>query len=662
MATEEGENIYWEWDVDPMTRKVDVLRKDLLEIRDYIESADELILQNPKFDVGMLLYTFRDYGLKLRWDWSKVRDTLMAGHLLRSNQAHDLTTMALVYLRVNVQPFEDEVKAATVACRRLAQGKSPKFSWRIAKKHSDKDPRPEMPSAKDETWKYDMWLPRYVAHLEGREESDPYWTACSDYANSDSTTTLALMAKMDTLIEQKNLGKIYRERLKVLPTIYKMEDYGITVNTKRLHSLQKEYREESATAGNICKRIAEGYGYDLTLPKSGNNKSLVNFVFSENGLNLPPYEVSKKTNVPSLNARCIDHYLGALPERGKPLSFVRNLSAKRKRDTALTYMTSYERFGIWVGEEWLRLYPSLNPTGTDTLRWSSSNPNEQNISKKEGFNLRYAFGPAPGREWWSCDAKNIELRLPAYESGEQELIDLFERPDEAPYYGSTHLLNFHTVYPDIWKSVLKEVGLEKVGPTCKKRFASSWYQWCKNGGFAVQYGAVEIEGKEGTADRAFHRLGSHARLKSRFSNLTELNNKWVAYANDCGYVETLPDKTVDPDRGYPVYCTRSHHGYVKPTIPLNYHVQSSAMWWMMVSMISCQKYLDDLNSRPGSEGYYMVMQVHDELVFDFPFKPDRGNLPKIKKLNHLMASSGDRFGIPTPVETSYHPNNWSDSC
>jgi hypothetical protein len=158
------------------------------------------------------------------------------------------------------------------------------------------------------------------------------------------------------------------------------------------------------------------------------------------------------------------------------------------------------------------LHPSLNPTGTDTLRWSCSNPNEMNIAKQEGFNLRLCFGPAPGREWWSLDAKNIELRIPAYESGQKDLIDLFERPDDPPFYGSTHLLNFSVVYPDLWEKELREVGLEKVGPHCKKKYASTWYQWCKNGGFAVQYGAVDRDDGGGTADRAFHRRGSHSLL------------------------------------------------------------------------------------------------------------------------------------------------------
>jgi DNA polymerase I-like protein with 3'-5' exonuclease and polymerase domains len=77
------------------------------------------------------------------------------------------------------------------------------------------------------------------------------------------------------------------------------------------------------------------------------------------------------------------------------------------------------------------------------------------------------------------------------------------------------------------------------------------------------------------------------------------------------------------------------------------------MWWMMKAMIRCKEYLDTL------DGYYMIMQVHDELVFDFPRKDDMGNLPIVRKVQKLMEKSGDDFGIPTPVGIEYHPDNWA---
>jgi hypothetical protein len=56
----------------------------------------------------------------------------------------------------------------------------------------------------------------------------------------------------------------------------------------------------------------------------------------------------------------------------------------------------------------------------------------------------------------------------------------------------------------------------------------------------------------------------------------------------------------------------------------------------------------------------MVCQVHDELVFDFPYRPNKGNMPKIRKLRRLMEQGGDDIGLPTPVAFTYHASNWSE--
>jgi hypothetical protein len=172
------------------------------------------------------------------------------------------------------------------------------------------------------------------------------------------------------------------------------------------------------------------------------------------------------------------------------------------------------------------------------------------------------------------DAKNIELRIPAYKANEKEMIALFEKPDEPPYFGSNHLLNFHTVYGDIWDSELQVVGFDRVGAHCKKKYASTYYQWCKNGGFKVQYGGLN-------ADDAFHRTGAHDKLRGRFSNLLGaggLNDRCIRRAEKFGYIETEPDIHVDPNRGYPLLCTRTQYGGILPTVPLNYYVQGTAMW------------------------------------------------------------------------------------
>jgi DNA polymerase I-like protein with 3'-5' exonuclease and polymerase domains len=672
MCDDKGEITFYEWDVDPLTRRPKAPKQDLKELRDIINSVSKwstfdeetakhhrIVLQNGKFDITALSYL----GITSLqgWPWGMTDDTLIAGHLLASNQPHDLTSMALQYLGRDISPLEDALEEAVQTARRLARSRYPK--WAIAKKG-----RRDMPSAKEKTWKYDTWLPRALfMESEQVRRHNPTWEhVLRDYANEDSSCTMAIWIEQRQEIKRRQLDAIYRERMKVIPVACKIEDRGVTANRDHLALLQTEFSEESDRLESVCENVARTYGYKLTLPKASNNKSLTEFCFSKNLLNLPTVKWTDRGN-PSLDKFSIDQYLATLPERSKQLLFIKSLADKRKRDTALSYMDSYVKFLIYIDEVWSRIHPQLNPTGTDTLRWSCNNPNTQQISKREGFNIRYCFGPMPGREWWSIDAQNIELRIPAYESGEPELIALFEKPNDPPFYGSVHLLNFSIVYPEIWAKELKEVGFDKVGPHCKKKYAATYYQWGKNGNFCKQYG-----GQRELTDRTFRRVGASDLLDSTFTKLSGLNQKYIAQANRLGYVETLPDKTVDPKRGYPLMCTRTENGRILVTVPLNYHVQSTAMWWTMKAMIRCQAQLDEWRKSTKFDGY-MVMQVHDEIVFDFPRSESHpkgdyekgaqfrtSNLWRVRELQRLMSEGGDDIGIPTPTGCEYHDDNWRD--
>ncbi len=272
--------------------------------------------------------------------------------------------------------------------------------------------------------------------------------------------------------------------------------------------------------------------------------------------------------------------------------------------------------------------------------------NDTGIDK---YNLRYLFGPAPGREWWTMDYENIELRIPAYESGERVMIDLFEKADEPPYFGSYHLMNASIIYPDLFWPLAETKG------AFKKKYASTWYQWCKNFGFAVQYGAML---GSGTADKAAHKEGAQQMVADRLTEHTKLNRKMIDFANRHGYVETIPDKTVNPKHGYPVECSRGNYGKVSPTIPLSYHVQSTAMWCTRKAMVRVDDYLTSLNEEEN-QSYRMILQVHDEICFDFP-KGGRKHLPIIRKVRQLMSQSGEDIGVPLTVSVGYRPDNWNE--
>jgi DNA polymerase I-like protein with 3'-5' exonuclease and polymerase domains len=702
---------YWSWDVCPLTRQPRIPKEDLTQIDGLISSADRIVGQNIRFDANMLAAV----GVN-GWPWDRTEDTLIAGHVLASNRPHNLTDMGMQYLGVDIAPLEDALHKACEASRRLARRVCP--TWRLAKQNE-----PDMPSAGASCWKYDTWLPRtLVKHLWKTSESrscllenqsskhhagspfirlpeslpgweyhppevhavnaHPWWTVLRDYSNADSAVTLALWRVIEAELTRRGLTKIYRAQMRLPAVATAMEDYGITLSRDRMEELRTKYTRGSARAVRICEGIAAGMGVELKMPRGPSSDGLSDFVFGklenpggpasgprQGGLCMPVVKRSRKTWAPSLDKSVLEAYEATLPPRSKALLFVQMLKVKRSQDTAVSYLDGYKRFWLPIQPPddldpldyagWYRMHPHLNQTGTDTLRWSSSSPNEQNISKKEMFNLRYVFGPAPGREWWSLDAKNIELRIPAYEAGETEMVELFERPDDPPYYGSNHLLIFHLLHPDLWALAAKEVGADKAGPYCKKKYASTWYQWTKNGNFAVTYGAVEASG---TADRAYHVPGAQARIKSRFRKMEQLNQKCIKFAEKHGYVETMPDRIVDPDRGYPLLCTRTEYGRVLETVPLNYHVSGTAMWIMDRAMVRCHDYLA-VRRREGLDAH-MIAQVHDELLFDFPkgqgAEPWRTNLPRLLEIRRLIEQGGDDVGVPTPCGLEYHAVSWAE--
>ncbi len=662
-CAEDGVVRCWEWEVDPVTREVRVLPGDRDELNDLLRDADEIVGHNVKFDATALA----SVGVG-PWPWEKTHDTTLLSHLLASNQPKDLTSLALLWLGEDILPLEKRLRETVVECRRSVAASD--FYARHGTWQTAKPEHPGLPSGGGAG--ADYWLPAAYARAVGLPETDRRWTVLSDYAARDAEVTLLLYQVMSAEVRRRGHWRLYEERRRLPRVCAVMENNSLTLSVGASEDMRKGLVEESMTYAARCQEIADGYGYQLEFPKGAVNNNLRTFCFEV--LRLEPVRNPKaKTAAPSLDAKtAIPHYLATLPEDTPQGRFVRAMVGKRSRDNGLAFLRSWHSFAMphEGTDTHLRLYPTFNPASTDTLRLSSERPNAQQVGKKTEDAagvpiavLRRAFGPAPGREWWSIDFTNIELRIPAYLSGERDLIDLFERADEPPFYGSEHLLNFSVVYEDIWAKAVREVGIDKAGPYIKKTYAGSYYKDCKNGDFAVQYQA----GDE-TADRTFRRPGARRKLKERFGKKEAVIARTLAFANRMGYVETLPDATVDPDRGYPLMTSRNERGYVKPTLPFSYVVQGTAGWIGNRAAVRVLDQLEEWNQTTGKDDYRLIAYVHDELLFDFPKRADpwvdprRSNLVRIRIIQRLMESGGAdlRPAIPITAAVEYHPNNWGE--
>lgn len=676
--------VWWEWFVNGWTRQPEIPENDIQEIIERIDSADKIIMHNGKFDIHTLSTILpSDY----KFPYHKLEDTLIMAHLLASNRPKDLTSLAYQFLNLNIEKHEKSMEDCVKEARTRVRKKDCNSKFRVAKKDAWSD----IPSAKDKSWKFDLWLPRSLArHLNLPQEHKWYHTVAT-YANKDSETTYLLYCHLWDIIRMRKLDKIYRERMKLVKIAFDIEHQGVYTDLQQSKKMYKACIDESKTNARVCTNIAAKLGFDLILPKGGNSKSLTKFCFSKDYLSLTPVVDEKaKTGAPSLNKNSLMIYEKTLDTTSKELLFIKSLKDKRAADTASKYLQNYNRFWLKhpeydTNEKWKNiriLHPNLNLTGSATLRWTCNNPNSQNIGKGknlEGFSLRDCFVPGPDRELFSIDAKNIELRIPAYVSGEQALIDLFERENEPPFYGSNHMLIFSIIWEDLWQDAIKKVGLEKVADYCKTTYKATYYQWTKNGNFAVQYQAGDA-----TADKAYHQIGARQKILARFDKQAKLNRDCVSFAQKHGYIETVPDKEIDPHRGYPLLCTFIGNK-VKPTIPLSYKVQGTAMWWTARAMVKTTDLLEEWHNNDKRFDGRIVMQVHDEIVFSFPkqkytpvealeFEKDnkeknkkgidfrllQSNLWRIKAIAKRMESCGDALGIPTPVGIEWHPNNWAE--
>ena len=391
------------------------------------------------------------------------------------------------------------------------------------------------------------------------------------YASEDADITLmACRALNEELEDEPELAELERDLEIPLSRILGiMERRGIAVDRDVLAGLSREF---DAELEELKIEIAELAGEEVN-PNSP--KQLREVLFEKLGL---PVKRRTKTG-PSTAASVLEQLREEHPLPGLILDY---------RSFAKLKGTYVDALPLLIREQTGRIHTDFNQAVTATGRLSSSNPNLQNIPirTEQGRRIRGAFVADEGYMLVACDYSQIELRIMAHLSGDPVLVEAYQQGRD-----------IHSVTA----SQIFGVDLEEV--TSAQRRAG------KTVNFGVMYGMgsrrlardLEIPTSEARSyiDEYFE----------RYQGVTEFFDELVEKARQTGFAHTMfgrRRRLPDIERG-------GRRGAFAERAAINTPIQGTAADIIKFAMVELQRRIDD-EELP----YHMLLQVHDELIFEVP--------------------------------------------
>jgi DNA polymerase-1 len=236
-----------------------------------------------------------------------------------------------------------------------------------------------------------------------------------------------------------------------------------------------------------------------------------------------------------------------------------------------------------------RIHPTFNQIGAATGRLSSAHPNVQNIPirSEEGVRIREAFVPAEGMTLLSADYSQVELRIVAHFSGDESLIDAFAKGEDVHRRTAAEV---NGIAPE---DVSAEQRAHAKAINFGIIYGSSAF------GIANQLGIAQAEA-QATIDRYF----------ARYRGVRRFLDETVAAAQERGFVRTLLGRR----RYLPDLRSRNRAlRQAAERMAVNTVIQGTAADLIKKAMVEVEAALRDAGLRSR-----MLLQVHDELVFEAP--------------------------------------------
>lgn len=427
----------------------------------------------------------------------------------------------------------------------------------------------------------------------------------TEYAAEDADVTLRLHLKLHPQLKSKDLLKLYDEvEVPLMSILAEMEYGGVLVDKKKLEKMSEELLHESAEVETEIYKLA-GETFNIHSPKQ-----LSHILFEK--LKLP---VIRKTKT---GISTDESVLDALKDKHKICDLIVKYRGLMKLKS--TYV---DGLIAEIHPVTQRVHTSYNQTVAATGRLSSSNPNLQNIPSGEGtYDLRTVFVASSGHLLLAADYSQVELRLLADLSGDKELIRAFENDEDIHTY--TGKLIFH-----------------------KKEITPDERKVAKTINFGVVYGQTAFglsQTLKITPGEAKEFIDAYF---ARYSSVKEYYQGVLEKARKDGFVSTrMGRRRYLPD-------LNSKNGMARQMAEraaINAPLQGSAADLIKLAMISIQEKL-----KKGDWKSRMIMQVHDELVFEAAEK-ERADL---EKLVRKEMEGAFKLRVPLKVDIGFG-KNWRE--
>lgn len=416
-----------------------------------------------------------------------------------------------------------------------------------------------------------------------------------DYASEDADITYRLKTILEEeLKKSKSESLFYDIEMPLVRTLTEMELAGVRIDSEALKQSSIQMTETMKALENEVQAFA-GDGFNIN-----SSKQVGELLFEK----LKVVEKAKKTKTGQYITS--EDILVTLRSKHPVVSKI--LEYRGLKKLLSTYI---DALPLLVKKQTGKIHTSYNQAVTSTGRLSSSNPNLQNIPVRDeqGREIRKVFIPDDGCIFFSADYSQIELRLMAHLSGDENMIEAFRAGDDI--HASTAA--------KIFKLDISEV-------------SSDMRRKAKTANFGIIYGISVF----GLSERlTIPRAEAKQLIDGYFETYPQVKlymDESIEHARKLGYVETIfGRKRFLPDIKSANSIVR---GYAERNA-INAPIQGSAADLIKIAMVR-------ISDRFRKEGLrsQMIMQVHDELNFNvYPDELERVKYIVVDSMEHAAELS-----------------------